>query len=955
MFRQYQIKEKSKWLPVKDHDPDDPWAFAALHGAERVTILAMSQPREGTREQPLEYRGPWYADIDHPDINQALNDGRHICKQFIDMGVDPADLDIYLTGGKGIHLFIDQRVFIPSEKDRTSALLVRAYKEIANELGIESMDAKVYSERNGRMFRPPNSFRSDYKCYKVRVSYEELLTLQEPIYRELIKAPRDNLPLNGPLKFSKAFNALYKDKLAKVKKAKAEHDEAEEDEEILDQDLTALQGKIPACIEALMDGKRNRAGGSFNHVALNVACWAHRSGLEPDELKDVQAKIVNACPSAKGMGTVARMSSMLNTHHFVGQALDKYKMSCAGIRGVLSERPCKGCGLERSGLGSSKRDEDGVSKEESSLMMYEKNGFWYDTKEYVSVKAAFTMRRSKVIRDEETGRVIASTIVLTTGGNSHEIPDFQESAWNNKSSFKTEISGIDGASFFGSDNDVQRIRFTLAKKALQGEQLEDVTKVRTVGIRYRRLRGSEDVMADDHKGKLYYVENGFSVDDMGAPDTCRLESPVWPAPKFKITDWQEPITPIANNMFRLLLECNTKEVIAPMLGWYLLAHIKQHLYQVEKRGILLCVSGVAGTGKNSLTAVLQRLSGLAGESALATLEAPNSTNFPFQQALSNSTTIPRVINELNPKSVSMRTYQQLIELLKASFDSQGISRGRLGGGDRNGVNVSTSTWKVTAPVVTLSEEMINVPAVLQRSIQVDMTTEGHDKGSVAFKQLEPNADRLIKIGRVLTYAALKTPVKEIGHRIRGTVLPLSMEGRDIPDRLRFGYRSVLMAYDWAISVLEGVDTFEEESLTGLKQMRVKFLETLEGCAEAIAQTASITEVDKILRDICVMAYYSQDDKPQPWAITKGRHYVVYNGKLYLDTLVVYPMLLRYKTGNSEPLGIRNETAFLTSARSMKYFDSAQGYTEFLPTGGRTVLVLDVNTMQERNIPVQMLL
>jgi hypothetical protein len=334
------------------------------------------------------------------------------------------------------------------------------------------------------------------------------------------------------------------------------------------------------------------------------------------------------------------------------------------------------------------------------------------------------------------------------------------------------------------------------------------------------------------------------------------------------------------------------------------------------------------------------------------LEAPNATKLPFQQAVSNSTTIPRIINELNPKSMVQKHYGDIIEILKGSFDSQSIAKGRLGGGDRNGANVSTIEWKISAPVCTLSEEMVDVPAMHHRAIMVNMTAVGHNYGFTAFKRLEPAADALVEFAPKLIHGALQTSVKQVGEMLVRAKMPASMDVRDINERLRFGYKCILVAYDWAIAVLgEANSGLSVENLHALTRMRESFYEHMESSSTHIAKSSSVTEVDKVVRDLAVMALYSGKDKVQ-WGIDKGVHYVVEDGVLYIDTMMTWPMLQRYKAGSSDPLKIKTETAFLNAVRGMSYFVSDSSLSRLLPTDGRTVLALDLNILQEKSIPVQ---
>lgn len=936
-FRYYQIGERSDWVLAPCADPLDPWGFAMEYRAARVTILAMSHDPDLTNGEGLRYLGPWYADIDDKDLNVALNSGRELCRKLINLGVAQEDLEIHLSGSKGVHIFLHPSI-LGITKDLPN--LAKAYMELAVKLYVKGLDMQVYSEGKGRMFRPPNQPKASGE-YKVLVTYEQLKAMTVDDYVELTSKPGELTNFVGPRVRSQALATLFAN-------AKSVKDPKPIEKGGLD-DIKPLNGSIPPCIETIAGGGKGM-GSNFNQIALNVATWSVRSEIHDDLLESLYTRIVENSADKDYKDKSGRYGELKSGVVNVMKNKDKYKFSCGSLKKASGHRDCNGCPL----LGNAKVN----NQLSESFFMHEHNGCWYSDKDCTNMVTNFTMERMNYIYDEVEKKIESSDIEVILPMNSQrvKIKNFSEEAWHSRNQFKRECMGIDGASFLGTDNDLQRMRYTIARKELldarEGGESMKRLKAKKVGILHRHRSGPEDVMDPDHIHRLTYVEPEYSFNDGGAVNRYKLVENVSPAPRLRMLDWDEPVTEKANLAFRLLLECNDYAVIAPTLGWFLLAHLKQHVYQVEHRGILLSISGTAGTGKNSLAGVMQRLSGLTGEDALYTLEAPSSTKLPFQMALSNSTTIPRVINEMNPKSVTQRHYKDLIELLKGAFDSRAISRGRLGGGDRNDANVSKTDWFITAPVLTLSEEIITEPAVLQRSIRVVMTDAGRGRGAKAFRVLEPMADHLVGFAPILVKAALGTKVRDIGERLRDIELPSAMELIDIPDRLKFGYRSILVAYDWAIDVFSRDGTgVEYETLQGLIDMRNKFLLYIEKHAKDIARASGVTEVDKIISRIAVMANYSNDPSPPRWGIKKGQHFAAIDGTLYLDMMLIYPQLQNYAQYTQEPLGIQNYEAFMTAVKSMKYYNTDSATTDYLPTGGRFVLALDMESMLSKGMPV----
>lgn len=941
MFRCYQRGDFGEWVTSTDKDPHNLWNFARQHEASRITTLALNSDPEIAGPESMTYQGPLFFDIDHTDLSVALESGVQLCKKLTSIGVEEDDLEIHLSGAKGIHVFINMNIFSTGKPEKN---LPDLYRMLALKLYVTGLDQQVYSNGRGRMVRPPDSLRPDKK-YKVIVTFEELQALTVDGYREMVQSPRGQETFSGPNTKSQVLANLFD----QVKKEYKEHTKIESKFKTAKAvtDISIFGGSVPACVSALMDGKRGSAA-SFNQIAYNVGCWSARADVPKDQLESVHARIVDACPSRKGVSSQKRKTLLLAFHGYATGNLDKNKFICGSILNTISVKPCEGCPVKAMVA---------TTQSLETLLLFEHSGQWYTDQDHTHVVSTFTMERESIIMDELTGKYLASTVSLAipSRASTHTIKDFDESAWTSKSQFKKEISGIDGAAFVGTDDDVTRIRHTISLGELQASsEINIVIAASSVGIHYRKRTGPEDVMSPGHSGRLTYIEPGFSVNNVGVYDTLLFkgnESVV--APRLSQKDWYNPISAEANHAFSLLLKCNTVETISPVLGWFLAAHLKTHIYQVSKRFPLLCISGVAGTGKNALTGVLMRLSGLEGEAALSTLEAPNSTKLPFQQGVSESTTIPRIINELNPKScTTQKHYTDIIEILKGAFDSQVISKGRLGGGDRNGANVSTVSWRISAPICTLSEEMVDVPAIHHRAIMVNMTAAGHDYGFDVFTELEPKADALAEFAPKLVHGALQTPVKAIGEMLQRAKMPVSMDVRDINERLRFGYKCILVAYDWATSVLGSQESgFSAENYNALCQMREKFYDYMESSSAQIAKSSSVTEVDKVVRDFAVMALYSGKDNVQ-WGIDKGIHFVAEDGVLYIDTMMTWPMLSRYKSGSSDPLKIKTEQAFLNAVKGMSYFISDTALSRLLPTAGRTILALDINILQEKSIPVQ---
>lgn len=942
MYRFTQEGEFSEWLIRPDKSQHEPWKVAKDCKASRITVLALSGDPDITEATELRYAGPLMFDIDSDkgDLEGALESGVELCKKLIEMGVQEHDIEINLSGSKGLHIYIDQRVF---SSGRPLKGLPAIYKRMAVELYVPHVDFAVYSAGKGRMVRPPNSKRPD-GAYKVPVSFEQLKEVTAETYKKLVSkpAPYEKAHTGDNIKCPNMVT------LFNLVKAAADYDK-DKFVVIPDEVLSKLEDNIPPCVELLANGQE-RDNTAFNRAALNFSKWAARSQVDPVRMDSLLTRISEETTSNKYNTPTSRKRHIQGLIQYVN-GNDKYKFSCVGMLTVVKGHPCKDCPI---------KDENGIATIDdaifNNMFVHANMGQYYADPDFTKVIASFNMDMGCPIIGEGSFKIEAAQVTITAplSGETYKIPDFSEEAWVSKQAFKKEIQGLEGVAFFGTDNHVSMLRLTIHKQALMRPgEMDPKYKHSKAGLYYYKTRGPLDVRDPDHRGTMVYVENGFSVDSRMWCDTHLLTSYIPCAPEIK-TRYKNKITEEANEVFDLMLRTNSPTVISTMLGWLFATHLKQHFMKIEKRFPLLYISGMAGTGKNSLVALWLRLCALEGEAAQFTLEAPNSTKLPFQQGLSNSTTIPRVINEFNKKSMANAQYGVITELLKGAFDEQVIAKGRLGGGDRNGANVSTVNWSITAPVITLSEEPIVVPALLHRGIKVELDPRGHAEGSEAFYKCEYRADKVASIGTYLINCAVQTPIKDILAYTEAVNLPQSIVESNIPDRLKYGYKVLLASYAWGYDMLsmEG-SGMSQDNLLNVLEMKNNLMSHLSEYSHQIEKSSSVNEVDRIMKDFAILANFDNDAKAHH-SLSMGKHFAVADGRLYLDIIMAYPVLKSFKRSAGDPIAIVSDEAFVNSAKGLPYFVSSTTPCPFLiGTDGRGVCEFDMKGMARAGIPTQL--
>jgi len=921
MFRYYQKGDFNSWK-IKACDGLSIWDFAKLNDADRVSVLEVSiDPDLAINGIIPEYAGNLMFDIDHSDLSVALDSSVRLCNKLIDYGI-PADyLEINLSGSKGVHIYIDEKIMGVAKHPAIPAI----HKKTALQLYVTGMDLQIYNEGKGRLVRPPNAKRPDGR-YKVPVTYEELLKITPESYIQYVSEPREPPDRRRP-KYCKSFGDLVE----RIKKEHLKKPPASEVKSAVEAKQFGIQ--TPPCIDFLASGKR-KDGANFNQVALQLACFTARSEVYQDSnaLQSLHERVTDNNPKKQGIRSVEEVKA---AHLAVANDLGKYKFTCGAMRTVIDSSICSKCFIT-----TVRAEEIAVD----TLKLYERGGNLYSDKEGVGLLGTFTIERESVMIDSETGRIVASAMVIKSSNPLSDpirFPDFIEDSFSNVRDFKREIAGYDGISWFGYDTDVTKLRRHIAMEAMMGGvEMVEIVREHKLGIVYRPRPGKP--------GRFTYVEPRFSTNAAGILGTHHYSGgiDVDHAPSLRKLTWNKPIGEKSNEVFQTLMEANTPKVMAPVLGWYILQHLKTHFLENYGQGAILCISGSAGTGKNSLIKVMQRLSGLEGKAAAHTLEAPNTTKVPMQQALAGRTTIPVVLNELNEKSISSHAkYREFIEILKACWDAQSSTRGKLGGGDRLGSNVSAMSWKMVAPLVTLSEEPISDTAVMQRTVRVNLSPAGRDNHAQNFFKVEKDADCLLELARVFTKEALSTTLEEVKTRMSEAMLPSKFDSANVDYRLKFCYQSILMAYDWAIDVLQKEEYgVQKRTIEGLKNLRTNFLDVMLSDGSNICAAAGVTECDKTIRAMGMLAY----DGRAYSKIERGKHYATVGDELYLDVLLIYPALIRDK---STRIGIKNSDAFMEIVSTMPYFISGNVITPALNTNNRGILSLSISKMTAKGIPV----
>lgn len=322
----YQTKGETTWI----HASRDKLAqLLDSHPPEFITVLGVSKPYDGDREEETRYLGPMYFDLDG-SLDEVIPQFHKLLLKLVDEShLNLSQVRMYATGGRGFHLELPQSIFMPAVPEDGVRHLPRIYREMALELIVDTMDMAVYSGKRGRQWRVPNRQRPNGR-FKVPITLEEALSITPETYSQLCSSPRPWPPLQPP-ELNSGLALLFSICQRKVLQTISRQSKANKiDAEM----LRRFGGKFPPCMRPLMEGKIQSPQG-FNRVALQLAATAHALGVGEDELVNQCAGLIRSHQSdGNRYDTPAKREAELRGQ-FKYTRNSPYPASVGGIRSIL--------------------------------------------------------------------------------------------------------------------------------------------------------------------------------------------------------------------------------------------------------------------------------------------------------------------------------------------------------------------------------------------------------------------------------------------------------------------------------------------------------------------------------------------------------------------------------------------------------------------------------------------
>ncbi|WP_367372189.1 hypothetical protein [Pseudomonas lini] len=931
MYHYYQRSEHDAWFLLSCHGEESPVELAKAQGAKKLTILALNQMvNDGTEAElprnrdKIGYRGPLYFDIDcKDDLAQAITSGQELVGKLVRMGVPKDGIEIFLSGSKGLHILVNETFFTGK---RFILRLPEIYKEMARDLFVIGLDYSVYSSGRGNSFRIVNLQRHDGK-YRVPVTADELIDLTVERYREWVKAPR-TVEVDDPQEqVVHELKALFEEAKKRVNSKPKLVIIASS------ADMEAIREPVPACIQMLCDSDSLKADASYNQVATQLATYIVRAGVSQSVAESLTARLASSAKSSKYSTPKLRRDHIEAQIRYV-EHTPTFSFGCNAIRSLLSKRPCEGCVIE-SGV-----NKDGNPDADLSAVA-EADGYYIrvgDSKRRIS---NFTLQPLDVFiavpEDGTSPRRIGTRMSVMKSGLEVGKLIFKELSFASRSAFLHEFEGLSDLTFQGTDLDVQRIKVAIYR---EDQDVDEIHQVYTVGVHLDFV---------DNSPVFTYVEPDMSVNSVKVRGTHQFLGNLLARPYFAHTTMCERGDEAVDNALTRLLKINQKHEVGLMIGWTIAAHFKTHFMHSFSQFPILCLWGSAGSGKSKTAGLFTWLNGTDYMQKDSGVSAPSTSHYAMLEYLTSTTTIPRIIEEFNKSKINSKIYKDTSERIKQAWNGEATLKGRLSRSSSamGRTNAEAIAIPLSSPLVVISEQEIEIPAIQERSIRVHLTKVKRAHCREHFFHATKNRNDLRRLGKAIMAMALTTSLEDIEALMEkaSALLPEEMD-----DRPRYSLQVILVGLWKLQQVCEELHLFS--ALKTLEPIIKTVIERFAGDGDGYVQS----EIDLVIQKMSIIVAVSRSTEEAGQNnvhLAEGIHYTVTPEYLILDPVLSHASYTRYCNVDERSTPVINSgTQFVKLITEEPYFVKYEPYAGM--GGGRPMLFLSLQEMQAKNIDISLI-
>lgn len=838
------------------------------------------------------YRGPMYIDLDSKDPEEVIEQFQKLLTKLEEeYGVDLNQCLLYLTGGRGFHITLPESMFQQKVPARGTPLLPLIYREIANELFVDTLDLNIYSTKRGRMFRTVNVQRPNGN-FKVQISVEEAKAMTLDKYQSLCKEPR-YLPPAAPPTYHPKLGLLHAKAVDKLDILIKNRKSAKADTALIQQ----FKGKTPPTLTAVMKGEGIAENIGFQKIATQLAIAAHALGrTEQEFLAECEGLIENHVGDSTRYGSPAKRRVELRRMFQYMDGHPGYVFSVGGIKSLM-DKDFNSRDLDMGGVAPDGEETDEEMEYSTSQgVRINSKGIFRKTDEGLVQVSALGLSDPRQLLDIETGEVHGYDVIRTVNGKAPKRVVMHMDALQSRSSFLKFSLSV--ASCNVALTDVQVAAFADIMRTRTENSNQQVYTIRREGLDVLQLpNGDIDIVWADQYG----VDSTLGVN-------YRLTGSMTSELQFRTDLRNAPDledTPETREFFDNLFRINDIETIGRFFGFFTACFISQPIRHVFGQFPFLQVYGPAGSGKSQTTRLFTHMHYYKNQPVINS--ALDSTKFLYEEMATCSGSMPFVLDEYKPREMRKDIFEKSKGILRSNYNGDMIGKGA--------VQSSTGASKLTltrtsnrSPIAVISEAMISQSAQLERCVVVPITKEGRAGNRDAFVYCQEHAEVLGMLGRfcfekakVTKFEGLRKQVNHFVQQVREQV----GAGADENERPIFNVAICLTGLHFARSVMKYV--FGERYETSFAGMMQGITVTTTDLIPKV-----MSEATKALSDIAHLSRYAEDER---YKTMSGEDYVVAGNTVFLRVKNVYVKYVKFKRSMGDEVLYDTYESFYSAMRN----------------------------------------
>ena len=941
MYRFYQAQANQKgsyekWTPVKEEDVEHVRQTAAYH----MTVLSVSATDAEDWDEET-YRGDLWFDLDAGSLEDSIRDLHALMETLVSVGVNNLEyLDYFASGSKGFHVRVPAELFGGGKPTKRLPLIYRQVAlNLAAKAGIQDLDLKPYSGKRGGMLRIENKQRPDGR-YKVPLTLEEVKTITPELYWQYVSAPRNvaRIPLPKGFPVPAILTQMYDD----AKKLASEITNTRKLQPVADELLKEFgDDKHPLCIQWLMEGEgKVKQEVHWNQKAVQMSAYLAHVEMSEHYKEYLVEELTKNHQSKRYPSQAARKRNVYELTEYA--ANHSIRFACRAICNLLTADPCQDCVVRR---------QRGLPQGRTYLLEETAQGYMRRGSKVPYCVLPVTFKLTAVHRDVEEAckpdsrAIDAVELEVVEDGERIGKLELPADVFASTSQFRGCLQRW-SRSWKGTEAELSDLG-EMIKRPWEdpNTDIEVIMKTKNLGLQ-------KHYSPEFKRDVWYYVEPGWSLNDMEVSDFLQYKGKEGPAQYVRRIKDVEPVKAkdpeeeLFKETVRLLCEANFPHVVAHILGWNIAATVRPRMMEINPEFPLLNIWGGSGHGKTRSAILFSILAG--ADFSEGAIQAPNITNHAARMAVAINTSIPKLIDEMNPASMDRHRWNSVSSVLKATYQNGTAELGTVKR-DRNGLSSpDIDQIKSVSPVIWMCVHQLHGNAagaeeIKTRTLEVNVTQDAHAIYGQNFRKLETPKHKAMLL-RI--YALLVRQNIFVSDEDFAEFYELSFE--EMPSwlisRFRTNYGTPVLGLNWLARAFRSVGYTEQaDQLLNLKQL---YLAWVQENRAVIEQRNDRQEVDNVIDSFNIMA--QQDDNSQ-FKLKQGFHYVVMGDTLYLRLNVVMSKYNLYKGAIRQVPEITNEKQFLAQCRPQKYFKHYGPIPA--ATDGSLWLGLFMSEMQKKGIDV----